>query len=61
MYREIFKSALVYLKLYQALFICKNIAADDDGYLGWSWSKGLTFLYKKADFSAIVNILVKTL
>ena len=22
-------------KLYQALFICKKLAADDDGYLGW--------------------------
>ena len=26
-------------KLYQALFICKTLAADDDVYLGWGWSK----------------------
>ena len=26
-------------KLYQALFICKKLAADDDAYLGWGWSK----------------------
>ena len=26
-------------KLYEALFICKKLEADDDAYLGWGWSK----------------------
>ena len=26
-------------KLYQVLFIWKKIAAEDDDYLGWDWSK----------------------
>ena len=26
-------------KLYQALFICKKLAAEDDANLNWGWSK----------------------
>ena len=48
-------------KVYQALIICKKIAADDNAYLGWCWSKFWFFSYKRADFSVIVNISVKTL
>ena len=33
-------------KLYQALFICKKLAADDDAYLGWGWSKIWLFCIK---------------
>ena len=34
--RRITKSNFrVLKKLYQALFICKKLAADDDAYLGW--------------------------
>ena len=47
-------------KLYQALFIWKKLTADDDTYLGCNWSKKF-FSYKRADFSVIVNISVKTL
>ena len=25
------------LKLYQALFVCKKLVADDDAYLAWGW------------------------
>ena len=45
-----------FFKLYQALFICKKLAADDDDALGWSRSKIWHFRTKKADFSLIVNI-----
>ena len=43
-------------KLYQALFICKKLAAGSDGYFGWWLVKNLIFSYKGADFSVIVNI-----
>ena len=26
-------------ELYQAQSFCKKLAADDDAYLGWDWSK----------------------
>ena len=37
-------------KLYQALFICKKLAADDDAYLGWGWSKRWLFRIKEMIF-----------
>ena len=37
-------------KLYQALFICKKLAADNDAYLGWSWSKIWLFGIKELIF-----------
>ena len=47
-------------KLYEALFIYKNLAADDYAYLGWGWSK-IWLFRTRADFSVIINISIKTL
>ena len=44
------KRQLRLFKLYQALFICKNLGADDDDYLGWGWSKILLFRTKELIF-----------
>ena len=37
-------------KLYQALFIWKKLATDDDAYLGWDWSKILLFCIEELIF-----------
>ena len=37
-------------KLYQAPFICKKIAGDDDAYLGWGWSEIGLFRIKELIF-----------
>ena len=44
-------------QLYQALFICKRLTADDDAWLGLV--KNFTFSYKRADFSLIVTFQSK--
>ena len=41
--------------LYQALFICKKLGADNYAYLGWGYSKIWLFGIKD-DVSVIVNI-----
>ena len=44
------------------LFTCQRLAADHDAMiLGLGLVKNLLFSYKRADFSVIVNISVKTL
>ena len=43
--RRITKSNFrVLKKLYQALFVCKKLVADDDAYLRWGWSKFIFFV-----------------
>ena len=51
----------MHFKLYLALSIYQKLAADDDAYLGWVWSKIWPFHTKELIFFGIVNILVKAL
>ena len=49
--RRITKSNFrVLKKLYQVLFICKELAADDDACLGWGWPKTWLFRIKEMIF-----------
>ena len=47
------------LKLYQILFIYKKLAANDDDYLGWSWSKMWIFRIKELIFCNSKHFLQK--
>ena len=44
-------------KLYQALYICKKLAADDDDYLGWGWWKIQTLQLKHHDAMLFILVL----
>ena len=62
-YKELYilkKMANTLFQLYEALFIYKKLAADDDAYLCLDWSK-ISLFRAKADFFVIVNIFVKIL